>query len=429
MVLHNRISIRWFAAKKKYLLYTLSSLILLTGFFLLIYITMKGSYDSFNRDDVYSMVLPVFIITSCVMIPFAFTYYYAGIAQKHKNGWQYLLEQKVISLEAVFHILVVAVLLIAVAANMSTASGLLTLFEAIIGLMVFYTTAYILIINNLQKKKYVWFIIYSLLTILVFAAIVSLMSGIFTYAGLHSRGITTSFLKTLEFPSFDLLIFALPGIIYAYARKLFKDREELGFSLFHQKEAEFNQLKAQVNPHFLFNSLNTVYAFALKEGNEKTAESIAKLANMMRYLIDDMEQDEIPIKKEVGYIEDYIKLQLIRSSVEHNIQLNIDLNEDQESQMIAPMLMIPFVENAFKHGINPNATSELKLKVSFVDGKFQFVLENSIDKNFEAFYKEKGFGIGIENIRKRLEHIYPDKHTLSIADTEDRFIVIMEIQL
>jgi LytS/YehU family sensor histidine kinase len=109
--------------------------------------------------------------------------------------------------------------------------------------------------------------------------------------------------------------------------------------------------------------------------------------------------------------------------------VNIDMNEEEESKMIAPMLMIPFVENAFKHGINPNSISELKLKVSFVNDQFQFVLENSVDKNFEAFYKEKGFGIGIDNIRKRLEFIYPDKHTLSIAETDERFIVIMEIHL
>ncbi len=149
----------------------------------------------------------------------------------------------------------------------------------------------------------------------------------------------------------------------------------------------------------------------------------------MRYLIDDMEKDQIPIKKEIGYIEDYIKLQLIRSSVDHNISINIDLDEEQQSDMIAPMLMIPFVENAFKHGINPNSLSEFKLKVSIVNRQFQFVLENSVDKKFEAFYKEKGFGIGIENVRKRLEFIYPDKYTLSIADTGDRFIVIMNIQL
>jgi two-component system, LytTR family, sensor kinase len=93
------------------------------------------------------------------------------------------------------------------------------------------------------------------------------------------------------------------------------------------------------------------------------------------------------------------------------------------------MLMIPFVENSFKHGINPNNVSELKVNFQLQDDKFQFVIDNSVDRNFEAFYKEKGFGIGIENVKQRLAHIYPGIHTLSIADTGERFIVILTIAL
>ena len=313
--------------------------------------------------------------------------------------------------------------------GLSSPKDLRTFIDVLLAISIFYVSAYFLFSKFLFEKRYTEFIVYTILTLLGFALIISLLSGILTYTRLYSRGMTISFWKALDIPSLDLLVFALPGFIYAYARKIYKDKVKKAYSLYDQKEAEFNQLRSQVNPHFLFNSLNTVYAFALKEGNEKTAESIAKLANLMRYLIDDMEKDEIPIKKEIGYIEDYIKLQLIRSSVEHNISLKIDLDETQESKMIAPMLMIPFVENTFKHGVNPTSSSNINLKISFVDNQFQFVLENSVDKNFEAFYKEKGFGIGIENVRKRLEYIYPGNHTLSIADTDDRFIVIMEIQL
>ena len=207
---------------------------------------------------------------------------------------------------------------------MSRPADLRAFFEIIIALLVFYITAYFLVTKYLLQRRFVQFVLYSLLVLIGFAIFITLLGGIFSYTGLHSRGVAITFLKTLDLPPLDLLIFAIPAVIYAWARKIYIDRVKRGYSLYHQKEAEFNQLRSQVNPHFLFNSLNTVYAFALKEGNEKTAESIAKLANMMRYLIDDMEKDEIPIKKEIGYIEDYIKLQLIRSSVEHNIQLNIE---------------------------------------------------------------------------------------------------------
>ncbi len=428
IIIHTSIISR-FVIRREFLIYSLSTALLLIGFYFAVFYGIKETIRSFDHSDIYDSVLPIFLITSVIMILFSFAYYYAGIVSRNRKGWSFLLDREILSFEALVHVLIISILIIVFASGMSKPNDLRSLMEIILGLLIFYVSAFFLTTKYLFEKKYKQFIIFSLLAFILFALSVTLLSSIFTYTRLHSRGLPFTFWETLELPHLDLFIFALPGAIYAYARKLLKDREKKGYSLFRQKEAELNQLRSQVNPHFLFNSLNTVYAFALKEGNEKTAETIAKLANLMRYLIDDMEKDQIPIKKEIGYIEDYIKLQLIRSSVDHNISINIDLDEEQQSDMIAPMLMIPFVENAFKHGINPNSISEFKLKVSFVNKQFQFVLENSVDKKFEAFYKEKGFGIGIENVRKRLEFIYPDKHTLSIADTHDRFIVIMNIQL
>jgi LytS/YehU family sensor histidine kinase len=145
-------------------------------------------------------------------------------------------------------------------------------------------------------------------------------------------------------------------------------------------------------------------------------------------MIDDMDKETIPLKKEVDYIQDYIKLQSIRSSVEHNIQMNVTIDCEDEC-VIAPMLLIPFVENAFKHGINPNKVSEMLIDIKGQIDEIQFVIENNVDKKFEAFYKEKGFGIGIDNVRKRLEYLYPGKHTISVASAENRFIVIISIKL
>jgi sensor histidine kinase YesM len=91
------------------------------------------------------------------------------------------------------------------------------------------------------------------------------------------------------------------------------------------------------------------------------------------------------------------------------------------------MLLIPFVENAFKHGVNPNKTSQLKIDVTAKEDTIQFVIENSLDEDFKAYYKERGFGIGIENVKSRLEHIYPNRHMISVAKTKDKFIVIVTI--
>ena len=131
----------------------------------------------------------------------------------------------------------------------------------------------------------------------------------------------------------------------------------------------------------------------------------------MRFMLDDMDKESILLQREVSYIQDYVKLQSIRSAVEHDISITVEIGEEN-GYSIAPMLLIPFVENAFKHGMNPNKASLLRIDITARDHKIQFVIENSVDENFEAYYKEKGFGIGIENVKSRLKYIYPDRHNM-----------------
>jgi LytS/YehU family sensor histidine kinase len=259
------------------------------------------------------------------------------------------------------------------------------------------------------------------------------LDAVQSYKALQHIGVSTqlSSLFSMRNVRPDLLVvfflMLIPSFIYYFIKKQLKAMESKGFQLYRKKEAELAQLKSQVNPHFLFNTLNTLYAFALKEGSEKTAESIAKLANLMRFMLDDMEKETILLKREISYIHDYVKLQSIRSAVEHDIAINVDV-EDEESFSIAPMLLIPFVENAFKHGMNPNKVSQLKIDIHASNNQMQFVIENSIDENFQSYYKEKGFGIGIENVKSRLRYVYPNRHTLSIAKTNASFIVILNIE-
>jgi LytS/YehU family sensor histidine kinase len=144
-------------------------------------------------------------------------------------------------------------------------------------------------------------------------------------------------------------------------------------------------------------------------------------------MIDDMDKEFIPLAREADYIQDYIQLQLIRSSVEHDITINLTL-EDEETE-IAPMLLIPLVENAYKHGINPSVKSWLKLDLKSGSGEIQLVIENSINRDNTVFEKEKGFGIGLDNVKGRLQYIYPGRHSLSIAETENRYLVILKIVL
>ncbi len=368
-----------------------------------------------------------------ILVALSFLVYYVDLLIRRKQSISYLFRERLVSLEVVVNVLIVFLVISRTfAIYVQNSSRQDDLFVFIIGILIFYCHAVILIPHYMLKQRVGKYWLATLLvcvgTILAFY-----LENVFgIYRSLVHIGVRIPFFEVIQLPEQFVIKTALwiqllivPAWIYAFVKQQLLQKN-VGFKMFRNKEAELQQLRSQVNPHFLFNSLNTLYAFALKENSGKTAEYIAKLANLMRYLVDDMEKEKIPVQKEISYISDYINLQAIRSSVEHNIEIKNDIDEDQNI-MIAPMLMIPFVENAFKHGINPNSVSELKVTFQIVDNRFQFVIENSVDKNFEAFYKEKGFGIGIANVRQRLEHIYPERHTLSIADTGDRFIVIMAV--
>lgn len=208
--------------------------------------------------------------------------------------------------------------------------------------------------------------------------------------------------------------------IYAVLRHQIKERE----FVFSKKEIELGLLKSQINPHFLFNSLNTLYSFAIKEEAEKTASNIKKFSNLIRFTISDIKKDFIPLETEIGYIKDYIEIQLARYSVKHNIELSI---ENSEGYKIAPMLLIPFVENAFKHGINPVEESTLIINLRCNSSTIFFECINSLKERNKNDIEEDGFGIGIENVKSRLLIIYPEKHNLSIIEENNLFKVKIEI--
>ncbi|WP_052188174.1 sensor histidine kinase [Cellulophaga sp. Hel_I_12] len=194
---------------------------------------------------------------------------------------------------------------------------------------------------------------------------------------------------------------------------------------FEQKESELKLLKSQVNPHFLFNTLNTLYATALQENAPITAESTAKLANLIRYMQNDISEDFIPLENEIKYLEDYIYIQKLRCEITPEINTNF---KNVEHHKISPGLLIPFVENAFKYGIDPNKPSSLNVSVIGTGKSIFFKCINSYDDSFNTYYKEKGFGIGIENTKKRLALVYPKNHTLEVLKENNIFSVKISIE-
>jgi two-component system LytT family sensor kinase len=197
----------------------------------------------------------------------------------------------------------------------------------------------------------------------------------------------------------------------------------------NQGNASFDFLRSQINPHFLFNALNTLYASALIENAEKTSDGIQKLGDMMRFMLHENQLPSIPLSREIDYLKNYLDLQLLRFGNQSNLDLSIQINESQCTGEIAPMLIIPFVENAFKHGISAKEKSWIRLNLRCISGSVHLDLVNSVhpEKPIAENSREEA-GIGLENVKKRLYLLYPDRHQLTMVSNESDFFVHLSVQ-
>lgn len=190
--------------------------------------------------------------------------------------------------------------------------------------------------------------------------------------------------------------------------------------------AELNFLKAQINPHFLFNTLNNLYYLAYTK-SDKTTVVIEKLSQMMRYMIYDSSHDKVPLTKEIEYMKNYISLEQMR--LNNQIPISFEIEGNPEEKWIAPLIFITFLENAFKHGVNnhsPHAWVKVFIKIN--NHHCEYVVENS-KVAASADSREKKSGIGLQNVQRRLELSYPGKYILKTEDKPDSYRIKLEIQL
>lgn len=187
--------------------------------------------------------------------------------------------------------------------------------------------------------------------------------------------------------------------------------------------AELSFLKAQINPHFLFNTLNNIYSLAITN-NPNTAESIMKLSNIMRYVTDEVTENFVSLQSEVDCIIDYIDLQRLRIGSKTTVNFNVTGTIAQ--QRIAPLLFMTFVENVFKYGVSKQHESAIDINLHIADDIITFMCVNPI---FERKEHIERTGIGIVNTKQRLEHLYPGKHVLNIADDNNQFTVVLTLYI
>jgi two-component system sensor histidine kinase AlgZ len=191
--------------------------------------------------------------------------------------------------------------------------------------------------------------------------------------------------------------------------------------------AELNFLKAQINPHFLFNTLNNLYYLAYTQ-SANTTEVIAKLSQMMRYMIYDSNYPQVPLSKEIEYMQNYISLERLRL----NDQIPIEFKQEGTTSndiLITPLIFITFLENAFKHGVsNSHSGAWVKIYIQLKGKECTYTVENSKIPTSKPEAEEKS-GIGLQNVRRRLELSYPNRHQLQVKDLPDRYIVELKITL
>lgn len=241
-------------------------------------------------------------------------------------------------------------------------------------------------------------------------------------AELSLRGVQWAFSKM----GFVLILFSTFKLIWDYQRK----QNQLAELEKEKIDSELKFLKSQVNPHVLFNNLNNIYSYAL-EKSDKVPEMLLKLSDIMRYMLNEEDTQFVSLDKEIRYLKDFIELQKLRLEERGNVTLEIAGNP--ENYKIAPLLLVAFVENSFKHSMRSEVDNiEIDIKIGIENGTLNFESRNTFSEgDGPSLNNQNGRerGIGLQNVKKRLQLIYKDKHQLDIYKEDNFFVVQLSLDL
>ena len=294
--------------------------------------------------------------------------------------------------------------------------------------LVSYFNIYFLFPLFLQKRAYFKYFIAIVLSIslgsLLEAAVFTKLNTIANEfkSGLLSPRFLLSTAMAITYTT--AVTMSLKLVKYWYEReRLAKELEKINV------ETELKYLKSQINPHFLFNSLNSVYALALQK-SDLAPELILKLSDILRYILYEGSEKKVNLTQELKYLQSYLELEKVRHGT--RMELDIEIVGDTDDKEIAPMLLIPFVENSFKHGLGKDMDKGyVKVLVNSETSELKFAIANSKPKKGDEISQQNGYqgGIGLINVKKRLDMLYPKKHTLVMCSTESEFKVELNINL
>lgn len=287
-----------------------------------------------------------------------------------------------------------------------------------------YITNYILLPKLFYRKKYIWFAFFFILIIVSSSLIKMQILGRYL-----NNPALLDFVSNWKQRVYDNMIPHFFLVTAGAAVKLMFDytkmQQRLAEVAKEKAETELNFLKSQINPHFLFNSLNSVY-FLINKDNSVAREALHKFSEMLRYQLYEMGGDKIPIEKEIHYLKDYMHLQHLRKDEKYAVEFQCA--PDVKGFFIEPLLLIPFVENAFKHiSHHSDRANFVKVEMSRVNGTFHFQVQNSKEEH-QSTTETQG-GIGLPNVKRRLELLYPARHELIIDETANTYSINLNLQL
>lgn len=284
-----------------------------------------------------------------------------------------------------------------------------------------YTLLYFLVPKYLLQQRFGYFFLGLLLTVTLCALYIILAQlSVNNNPSLSGANITVG-RNILPFIHVGAIAASIKLLKYWYfqRKKTIKAEQE-------KTIAELKLLKAQLHPHFLFNTLNNLYSHTL-EASPKSPEIVMKLSGLLRFMIYESNSARIPLKKEIELLQNYISLEQLRYG--ERLEISVSISGPTDKYQIAPLLLLPFLENAFKHGTSKQIDQcWISLNLSIDENKMHFNLVNSIDPDLENDLIKLG-GLGLQNVLKRLELLYKNEFKLETVKLEEVFIVTLDLNL
>lgn len=302
-------------------------------------------------------------------------------------------------------------------------------------ILIFYLNTEILIPRLLFQNK-----IYLYLFLIIIGAVIFSWANILEFKiifknyfltnkklmdGFNRHNKNNNLFSRISIPLFYYGIIVLIGVLIQLIKERIKNTEEKKQIELEKTSAELEVLKLQISPHFLFNTLNNIRWLA-RQKSDQTEDSIVKLSSLLRYILYQTKSETVSIKKEIQHLKDFISLHKMR--LNEKTTVIFECNSDFQDFLIEPLLFIPFIENVFKYGISNTETNTIEIKLQIEENELNFYTKNSVFEQ-EFNQDEQNKGLGIKNIKHRLELSYPNKHELKLTNKDSIFEVMLKLNL